>query len=115
MEHDEKVIAELLALRLAVEGMKAQIAATKLERLAYSFAEAGERIGRSSRTISRMVRANEMETVTIGNKQMIPASELLRITTPKKQLPRGRPPRKSGGGKPATRASVEAMLKRRGR
>ncbi len=86
--------------------------ALPLERLAYSHAEAAKILGRSPRTIARMIARNELHPVLVSGKWMISATELVRLTTPKEERRRGRPSRK-GVSNPATRASVEALLKRR--
>lgn len=82
------------------------------DRLALTFAETALRLGRSPRTVARMVQRGELHPVVIAGSRMISAAELVRVTTPKTDRVRGRPPRKLADDMPATPASVEALLAR---
>jgi excisionase family DNA binding protein len=48
-------------------------------KLTYTFSEAAEQVGCSSKTISRMVASRQIRTVLLGKTPRIPAGELERI------------------------------------
>lgn len=48
-------------------------------RLTYTFVEAAEEIGCSSKTVSRMVALRQIRTVRIGSSRRIPVGELDRL------------------------------------
>ncbi len=60
-----------------------------------------------------MVKRNELETVTIGGTEMIPAVELRRITTPKATRATSRRPGKNEATGRAAKSEIEEMLKRK--
>lgn len=100
------------ALLGAVERLIAAVETGGVKRLTVNFLEAGKMMGRSARTISRMEKRGEIQSVQVCGEKMIPVDELYRVATPKVTLARGRPPSRSGTGR-ASRASVEALLKRK--
>lgn len=76
--------ARIEALLLEIRGeLRASNAATLTMEMA------AERLSVSVDTVKRMITRNELSTVTIGKRQMIPASEIIRVSTP--QESRGAP------------------------
>ncbi len=108
--------AEIEALVAVVQKLIQVIEERGAEQLTVSFAEAGRRLGRSAKTISRMEKRGEIESVLISGSMMIPVEELRRIATPKPvptQRPRGKPSRKRVGSEDLTEAEFDAALKKR--
>lgn len=90
-----------------------EVLALSVGRLAYSFAEAGQLLGRSPRTVHRMIARGQLHPVEVNGAKMISARELTAITTPKERTrSRSRPERSSGNPKKAA-AAIDAMLRRR--
>ncbi len=107
---DRGVMGELSQLRIAVEALAGS---SPNPVMAVNYTEAARILGfESSKTISRMVGSGQIVAVKLGRTWMIPMMELRRITTPKADVRRGRP--SSRVNNPSTRASVEALLKRKG-
>lgn len=96
------------------EAVQESLAGAELGRLTFTFAEAAKKLGRSARTVSRMVERGELHPVKVAGKRMISARELERLTTPAIEKRRQSVAHRTGQSS-ATRASVEAMLKRRAR
>ncbi len=69
-----KVIRETLS-----EGLKA---AADMQRLTFTCAETAKKLGRSPRTIARMIERGDLHPVRVAGKRMISARELERICTP---------------------------------
>ncbi len=85
-----------------------------VERLTVSFTEAAQILGRHVKTLSRMEKRGEIQTVPIGGDRMIPMAELRRLATPSRALPaRQRIRRAKGLTGRAAKAEIEAMLKRK--
>lgn len=84
-----------------------------VQRFTYSFAEAARLLGRSPRTVHRMIARGQLHPVEVNGAKMISARELTAITTPRERSrSRSRPERSSGNPKKAASA-IDAMLRRR--
>ncbi len=82
-------------------------------RLAYTFAEAGKLLGRSTRTVARMVVAGQLHPVTISGARLISAAELARVCTPKGENRRqARAGRTRAADPRKVAAGIDAMLRR---
>lgn len=86
------------------------------ERLVYTYVEAAQLLGRSPRTVSRMIARAELHPVKVNGARMISAAELQRLTTPSSEIrrqARGARARKSIGDSRKAAAGISALLRRR--
>jgi hypothetical protein len=109
-------MAEVIeALLREVRSLRKLVEERGTERLTVNFKEAGEMLGRSAKTIARMEKRGQLQSVLIGGDKMIPVLELRRVATPAAEQKR------SGGRKtieplPSAKSEAERareMLKRR--
>ena len=77
-----KVEAELRSLRRKIEALTLSVAAQALGRSAYSPAEAAQRMGVSLSTVRRAISLGTVQTVRIGSRRLVPASEVERLCAP---------------------------------
>ncbi len=97
----EVVLAEVRALRAEQK---------QLPRLAVNLKEAAAMLGRSPKTVAKMLQRGELMAVTLCGDRMIPMSELKRVTTPKQD--RKTPARRAPVSGSDAKAGIAAMLKR---
>jgi excisionase family DNA binding protein len=76
----ERIEAELQAIRARLE----QVLEPSPGRAVYSLAEAAKRLGVSASTLRRMVRSGELLTVPVGKTPKVPATELARVSAPRR-------------------------------
>jgi excisionase family DNA binding protein len=72
---------------------------------AMSLREAAKALSVSQSTLQRMVAANQLRTVRIGKRVVVPVSELDRLLAP----PPSKPKAVRGGGRPPARSELEAF------
>lgn len=77
------ILAELRSIRESIESLVRSRTVPK----AHSMAEAGRLLSVSVRTLQRMVSTGQIQSVEIGARRMIPASEVEMLTTPLPALP----------------------------
>lgn len=72
----------LRALHAELKKLRQQLSVTHTEQLALSLPQAAQLLGRSERTLQRMIRSGLLRTSTICGVPMIPSSELKRVAAP---------------------------------
>lgn len=75
MERFEALFAEL---RSEIRELKS----SRIAKTVLTMRDAADTLSVSAKTISRMIVTGEIQTVTIGRRQMIPRSEVERVATP---------------------------------
>lgn len=80
----EGIEALLKVIQKQVESLEAR---ARPEPTCFSLKDAATRLGVSLSTMKRMVAEGEIQTATIGKREMIPLSELTRVSTPDTQRP----------------------------
>ena len=96
----EQVLAEVRALRLAVEGQRSLPSVLTMKR-------AAEELSISMTQLRALVKSSVVLTVTVGVRRMVPASEIRRLATPSVTVTRLERPKSSALQDPEA-------LKRRG-
>lgn len=95
----ERIEAELRAIRERLE----VVLEPSPGRACYSLAEAAKRLGVSASTLRRMVQGGELLTVQVGKVPKVPATELARVSTPRRtaSMPEA--------GRPVSRTVAKAL------
>lgn len=76
-------------------------------------ARAAEQLDVSPKTLDAMIRRQEILTVIVGKREMIPASEILRISTPKARTERAARNTKARSAKGYSEEILQALRKKK--
>lgn len=116
MSQEERELLERIERKL--DALEQKIGALNMPPRALTFRDAGRMLGRSAKTVRRMVASRELRTVTIAKSEMIPMSEVIRVVAvrpaerPAPAVKRGPKPKPQRSAKDEA-AAIRALTKRR--